>query len=193
MLDIEPFFRSFDPDTGLLAGATPMVRRLSELRDVFADVAAWEAALRKSNPVVYTVASYTPADGDGQLHVGIGTLMPGMVGREFFLTKGHLHSWRSAAELYVGLRGEGMMLLDQEGTGTASIDLRKNSMVYVPGNTAHRTINTGNEPLIYLGIYPAGAGHDYESIAARNFRSVVVNDAGTPRVTLRSEFLKTLS
>ena len=43
--------------------------------------------------------------------------------------------------------------------------LTPESAVYVPGHTAHRTINTGDMPLTYLGIYPARAGHDYGVIA----------------------------
>ena len=58
-------------------------------------------------------------------------------------------------------------------------------MVYVPGNTAHRTVNTGDEPLVYLAVYPASAGHDYGVIAQRNFRSFVVKRDGQPSVLPR--------
>ena len=33
------------------------------------------------------------------------------------MTKGHLHAWREAAEFYIGLSGEGVMLLEDEASG----------------------------------------------------------------------------
>jgi glucose-6-phosphate isomerase len=161
-------------------GSRPMTeRRLADLRGCFVDAAAYEAALARENPLVYAVTAVEPATGDGALHYGLGLLMPGRIGDEFYLTKGHLHAQRAAAEIYVGLRGEGVMLLEDETSGASRlVPLRAQSVVYVPGHTAHRTVNTGGEPLVYLGIYPAGAGHDYASIAQRNFRQVVVARAG---------------
>jgi glucose-6-phosphate isomerase len=32
----------------------------------------------------------------------LGVLMPGKVGAEYFMTKGHIHAWRPAAEVYLG-------------------------------------------------------------------------------------------
>jgi glucose-6-phosphate isomerase len=33
-------------------------------------------------------------------------------------------------------------------------------VVYVPPRWAHRTVNTGNEDLLFFWVYPAHAGHD---------------------------------
>jgi glucose-6-phosphate isomerase len=55
----------------------------------------------------------------------------------------------------------------------------------VPGYTAHRTVNVGDEPLVYLGIYPANAGHDYGQIAKRNFRQMVLAGAQGPELVDR--------
>lgn len=184
----------FDPETGRVDGAPMLERRLSDLDGCFADEAAYAAARAAGDPIVYTVASHTPAEGAGALHYGIGTLMPGRVGREYYLTKGHLHTWRAAAELYVGLRGEGMMLLEDEATGaTRAVPLVPDATVYVPGHTAHRTVNTGPEPLVYMGVYPAEAGHDYGFVATRNFRHVVVERDGAPAVVERDAFLADLT
>ena len=119
--------------------------------------------------------------------------MPGRVGQEYFMTRGHFHEWRIAAEIYIGLHGKGMMLLEDEGGSTAqSIDLAPDSVVYVPGNTAHRTINTGAVPLTYMGIYSAGAGHDYGALVERNFSKVVIARDEIPVLSDRREYLKTL-
>ena len=112
--------------------------------------------------------------------------VPGRIGNEYFLTKGHLHSWREAAEIYIGLTGEGMMLLEDEASGDSRMaPLTANQVVYVPGRTAHRTVNTGTVPLTYIGVYPAAAGHDYGAIAERNFRCVVVERNGAPALVER--------
>ena len=43
------------------------------------------------------------------------------------------------------------------------------TMVYVPPHWAHRSINTGDEPLISFCVYPADAGHNYGDIATEGF------------------------
>ena len=78
------------------------------------------------------------------------------------------------------------MLLEDETTGESRLlPLRPHHAVYVPGRTAHRTMNTGTVPLTYLGVYPARAGHDYSAIAQRNFRMVIVERAGRPTMIER--------
>lgn len=184
---------SFDSDPASLAGVPFSERRLSQLRGCFADAPAFEAALAQDDPIIYKVASIAPAEGDGQLHYGLGVLSPGRIGREYYLTKGHLHSHRPAAEVYVGLKGEGAMLLEDENTGESRlVKLGAGNVVYVPGFTAHRTMNTGSEPLVYLGIYPANAGHDYGAIAEQNFRQVLVATANGPELIEREPFLNSL-
>jgi glucose-6-phosphate isomerase len=56
--------------------------------------------------------------------------------------------------------------------------LTSNGVVYVPGRTARRTVNTGYKLLACLGVYSAHAGHDNSGIAERNFRSAVVKRDG---------------
>jgi len=183
----------FDAGTGRLDGRPPAARHLADLGGSFADAGAYAAALAAGNPLVYTVASAEPASGPGDLHYGLGVLQPGRIGAEYYLTKGHLHTWRPAAEVYIGLRGEGAMLLEPEDGGEARlVPLVAGSVVYVPGFTAHRTVNTGAEPLAYLGVYPAAAGHDYQVIARNNFRHVVVERGGRPALLPRGDFLGTL-
>lgn len=183
----------FDPEQARVEGAPAVERRLSDLRGVFADAAAYKAALVEGDPVVYRVYSVEPGSGQGQLHYGLGVLMPGRVGDEYYLTKGHLHAWRPAAEVYIGLRGAGVMLLEDETGGHSQmVPLTASSVVYVPGHTAHRTINTGEQPLVYLGVYPSEAGHDYGAIAERNFAHVVVRRDGQPVLLERRAFLATL-
>lgn len=180
-----------NPQTGEIEGAPLLRRYLSDLRGCFFDQQAYGASLAAGNPLIYTVASKELADGPGDLHFGIGRIMPGRVGAEYYLTKGHLHARREAAELYLGLAGDGLMLLEDEATGESHlIALKPNQAVYVPGHTAHRTINVGAEPLVYLGVYPAQAGHDYAPIAERNFRKVVLERNARPVLLDRAPLLR---
>jgi glucose-6-phosphate isomerase len=183
----------YDSQTAAIPGYTPQVRRLSDLRGVFCDPAAYERSLAIDDTLLYRVTNVEDHQGDGDLHYGLGILMPGKVGDEYFMTKGHLHEWRPAAEVYVGLRGRGLMLLEDERTGECqAVALEADTVVYVPGYTAHRTVNVGAEPLVYWGILPSAAGHDYAAIAARNFRQVVVEIDGQPVVMERQEYLQRL-
>ena len=177
----------YEAATARLEGGTVVERRLSQLRGCFAYETAYEAALAHDNPLVYRVTTVEPANAIGDLHYGLGELFPGKVGNEYFLTKGHLHSTREAAEVYIGLAGEGMMLLEDETTGESRLEpLGEGKVVYVPGHTAHRTINTSSLPLAYFGVYPANAGHDYGAIAERNFLKILVEENGGPVLKNRS-------
>jgi glucose-6-phosphate isomerase, archaeal len=181
MLNAEKLLTQFNPMTGGISGAPTVERHLRDLRGCFSDVTAFEAAAAVGNPLLYSVATVEPGNAAGDLHYAVALLMPGKIGAEYYMTKGHLHSWREAAELYLGLTGEGVMLLEDESSGESwMMPLRPYGVVYVPGHTAHRTINTGNVPLTYLGVYPAKAGHDYDAIARKNFRCVVVERGGRP-------------
>jgi len=183
---------TFDLRSAEISGALRTERKLSQLEGCYADPHTFKAALERGDPVIYSVSSLEPASGDGDLHIGLGMVMPGKVGAEYHLTRGHLHAWREAAEIYIGLTGNGLMLLEGEGGADAAVPLAANSIVYVPGHTAHRTVNIGTEPLRYLGIYPAKAGHDYAAIAQNNFRQVVIEQGGQPTVLQRKDWLETL-
>lgn len=178
----------YDNATGRLLGNRPVVERhLSDLQGCFADESAYAALLSRENPLLYTVTAVDHSEGKGDLHYGLGVLHSGKVGAEYFMTKGHLHSWREAAEVYIGLSGRGVMLLEDEVSGESRLEpLEANSIVYVPGRTAHRTMNVGDRPLVYLGVYPAKAGHDYGAIAKNNFRMIVAEENGRPVMIARN-------
>jgi glucose-6-phosphate isomerase, archaeal len=189
-----PVLSQFNPETGEVVGYSPKPRFLENLKGYFLDEVAYLQALQAGNPVIYSVTSVEPAHGDGQLHYGLGKIMPGRIGREYYFTIGHLHVFRPAAEFYIGLSGEGMMLLQDEISGeTLFQPLKPNLVVYVPGFMAHRTVNCGSTPLTYLGVYPAQAGHDYGSIAVKNFNKVVLEVNGQPALLDRQEACKLVS
>jgi glucose-6-phosphate isomerase len=188
---VSPFAIAMDLQQGRLNCEAPVHRYLSDLQGFFFDSAAYEAALAREDALVYQTSAVTSPSGPGDLHIGLGTLFPGRIGDEYFFTKGHLHERREAAEIYIGLEGTGVMLLEDEATGDSQmLPLEPHRMVYVPGHTAHRTCNIGDWPLKYLGIYPADAGHDYGAIARRNFHKRMVAHPDGPRMVDRNAPVK---
>ncbi len=189
-----PLMLSYDPLSASITGYPPVKRMLSSLSGCFADQTAYQACLSLGDPFVYHVSSVETTRGEGQLHYGLGLLMPGRVGSEYYLTRGHVHAWLPAAEVYICLSGRGMMLLEDIRSGECSaVELSPTQVAYVPGYTAHRTVNTGFEPLVYWGIYSCDAGHDYAYVKDHNFSRVVVEVDGMPAVIDRESYLKTLS
>jgi glucose-6-phosphate isomerase len=157
-----------------------LARRLSDLRGLFADPIA-ETALLNQNPLIYQVfeTEENPAV-EGQLRFSTTIIQPGKVGDEYFFTKGHYHGKSDRAEVYYGLKGEGLLLL-QTRAGEVSIQpMRPGSAAFVPPHWGHRTINTGSENFAFLAVYPADAGYDYGSIAERGFAEIIIEQNGKP-------------
>jgi glucose-6-phosphate isomerase, archaeal len=189
----ELFSRRINLTEGTIEGAQTSIRHLSDLEGYYADEQSYRAALRMDDPIVYFVSTEEYNQGEGQLHCGLGTLMPGKIGKEYFMTRGHLHLWRPAAEIYYGLKGRGCLLLENMDNHKACLlTLAPGQLAYVPRNTAHRAINTGKKPLKYIGFYPAQAGHDYETILKSNFRYLVVQMRGKPLLVERSKYINSL-
>ena len=104
-----PVGLTFDLHEGLIVNHDPVEKRLSALAGCWADPDAYARTLALSDPLVYRVTSAPEASGPGDLGYGLGCLLPGRVGDEYYLTRGHLHKRREAAEVYIGLRGVGLM------------------------------------------------------------------------------------
>ena len=146
----------------LLGGNGRYEKRLSELEGIYRDETAFRAALRSdSNDPVYWVESSTLDEADGALTIGISTLVPGRIGDEFYATRGHIHAKHSGAELYYGLRGRGVMLMETLDGDSTAIEITPGVAVHVPGHWVHRSVNVGDEPFSTLFCYPADAGQDY--------------------------------
>src|SRR5690606_30189024 len=108
----EPLTRFVDLSDGSIPAAHLVQRRhLSDLAGLFADQAA-EAALTGANPLLYEVheAAVIPKE-DGHLLFSTTVVRPGTVGDEYFMTKGHYHARADRSELYYGLAGEGLLLM----------------------------------------------------------------------------------
>ncbi|MFN8447448.1 MAG: glucose-6-phosphate isomerase family protein [Anaerolineae bacterium] len=179
----QPFSQIVDLASGRIAEASTVTyRRLSDMRGWFADADA-EAALIAENPLIYEVHyGYNAPSIDGQLGFGTTLLYPGRIGDEYYMTKGHYHRKADRAEIYYGLRGEGELLLQTRDGATTVQHMTPGVVAYIPAYHAHRTINTGSETFVFLSVYPADAGNDYESIAELGFAALLVERDGKPQV-----------
>ena len=98
------------------------------------------------------------------------------------MTKGHFHAERATGEVYVGLAGRGLLLLQTEEGETAEQPMGRGTVAYVPPGWAHRTVNTGDEELVFFAVYPGQAGHDYGTIETTGFLRRVVRTPEGPAV-----------
>ena len=168
--------------TGLLRGeqVIEVTRTLGDLDGVFKDRGAFGAM--DSKMPIYRVQSYQPLpDGlEGGLFWGCTFLQPGLVGDEYFVTKGHFHAIRNRGEYYVTLTGRGALVLMSEDRQTRFESMEPGTVHYIPGNTAHRAANIGDSVLSFLACWPSDAGHDYESIAKDGFSARMRQVSGQP-------------
>lgn len=153
-------------------------KTIAQLHGVFADEGA--RAQMDQTAMVYAVEYWKPvADGtEGGLFWGNSTIYPGVVGEEFFMTRGHFHAVRDRGEFYVTVSGEGMLvLMDEQRLGQVQA-MKAGSTHYIAGRVAHRVVNTGDVPLTFLACWPSDAGHDYAAIDERGFSLRVMRRNG---------------
>lgn len=181
---VTPFSLSIHSETGIPDNHDTLIERyLSKLADIYLDSEAAEAMVREKGDILtYQVFEKDIPEVNGELRFCSSIVYPGKVGDEYFMTKGHFHSRRDTAEIYYCIRGEGFMLMETEEGAYALEAFTPGRTVYVPGYYAHRSINTGTEPLVMLPIYPGDAGHDYGTIEHTGFKHLVVESDGKPTV-----------
>ncbi|MGO9409380.1 MAG: glucose-6-phosphate isomerase family protein [Spirochaetia bacterium] len=169
-MTMKPFGLDFDLVWGIMKEPDNHVIRLaSSMKGHYKDSAALNALVADGDPVHYEVFEKKIPEEPGQLQFCISKTYPGTVGGECFMTKGHYHKVPDTAEVYLCLRGEGYMLMKLPSGESAYERFLPGRMVYVPPLWGHRTVNTGDEPLISLCVYPGNAGHNYGDIEKEGF------------------------
>src|SRR5882762_7077043 len=173
-----------DFSTGELAGSSVLefCRTIGQMGGVFRDQEAWSAM--DPNQAVYRFQSFQPvAEGViGGLFWGTTFVEPGLVGDEYFMTKGHFHRLRDRSEYYVTSTGEGgLILMDEKRKGRFEV-MRPGSIHYIPAGNAHRVANTGSRVLSFVACWPSDAGHDYESVLKDGFSARLRRVQGSARL-----------
>lgn len=158
------------------------VRTLGDLKGVFRDEKARSAF--PDSTVAYRVQSFSPVQEGtaGGLLLGNTFLEPGMVGDEYFMTRGHFHARRDRTEIYIGVAGEGALILMDESRRTWCERMHPGSVHFISGDLAHRVANVGSETLSFLACWPTDAGHDYETIAKNGFGARLREVSGAPQL-----------
>ncbi|HML38729.1 MAG TPA: glucose-6-phosphate isomerase [Bacillota bacterium] len=176
------FLVDFDLESGFSKTAVTSKRYLSNMKNMFADQEEAKKVLAADDPLIYEFYELGGPERPGDLLFGTTIVYPGKVGAEYFMTKGHFHTILETSEVYYTLSGEGYMVMENPEGETSEEPLSKGAALYVPRRYAHRTVNTGSEPLVLFFTFPADAGHDYGSIESKGFRKIVLEKDGKPSI-----------
>ena len=167
---IQPFAVSFNLAEGIMHNPkSHLVRRAGDMKGHYRDHEALADLVAAGNPTHYEVFETPVPHEYGHLMYCISKLHPGLVGEEWFMTKGHYHTAINTGEIYLALRGEGLMMMKTPDGQCRYERFEPGRMVYVPPYWGHRSINTGREPLISFCVYPGDAGHNYGDIEKEGF------------------------
>ena len=109
----------------------------------------------KENPIIYRVfiKKFSP------INLGLTVINPGAINKEFFMTKGHIHT-KKTPEFYILFEGSGLLLI-QKNNKQKTIKLKKEEITLIPEDYVHRLINIGNKKLKVLTIYHENSKPDY--------------------------------
>lgn len=176
---IKGFVCDFDLKDGISKTAESTKRYLTDMEGMFADDEAFEA-MKDENPLIYEFYEMGAPEDAGDVAFGTSITYPGKVGDEYFMTKGHFHTELDTAEVYYCLSGEGYMLIESPEGDWSLLDLKPGVVSYVPKRYAHRSINTGDTPLITFFAFRGDAGHNYGTIETLGYRNLVVEKDGKP-------------
>ena len=156
------------------------IRQLKDISGIFHDQDAFGEL--DCETIAYKVQMWNPvAEGtEGGLAFGRTIIMPGKVGDEYLMTKGHFHAKSDRAEFYWGVQGKGMLILMDRNRNTRAEEVYPGSLHYIGGDTAHRLANTGHEELVVGACWPSDSGHNYEEIALHGFSARLIEIEGVP-------------
>ena len=176
------FLVDFNLHTGFSETAQVTKRQLSQMKDMFSDKPAVHSILEKDDPVIYEFYELGAPEEAGHLSFGTTILHPGIIGEEYYMTKGHFHTILDTAEVYYTLKGEGNMVMENPEGDTLEMPLRPGEAIYVPKRYAHRSVNTGREPLIMFFTFGADSGHDYGTIETKGYHKLILEKDGRPAI-----------
>jgi len=156
------------------------IRKLSDMRGMFLDTESTLRILEKEDPIIYSFSERILPEENGHLQLATTSINPGKVGGEYFMTKGHYHRRPDTSEVYLGLEGEGCLLIQTEEGGFESIIIKPGTVAYIPPYWGHRMVNTGSKPFVFFALYPGDAGHNYGHIEKTGFVKILVERDGKP-------------
>lgn len=189
MEPVDPHVINIDLRSGKIEnGVDCWTRRLSDMREMYSDQGAVSDILREEDPLIYEVYEDPVPNEEGQLFQVTSIIYPGKIGSEYHMTKGHYHEKRDTAEVYLCLSGKGYLLTQTEEGKADYLEMKPGVSTYIPPYWAHRTVNVGQEPFVFYGVYPGNAGHDYGSIEEVGFPHLVLEEDGEPVIEQNPDY-----
>ena len=182
--NLDPFTTLMDPQSGtLMPDRGTLHRRLSDMPGYYLD-----ASREADDPLIYRVHTIPVPETCAEIQCSTTVLEPGLVGDEYYMTKGHFHQIRDRSEVYIGLAGEGRLIMATEDGRHAVEPIRPGTVTYVPGGWAHRSVNVGTQRLVFFAAYVGDAGHDYGTIAERGLPVMVVAGDAGPQIVANPSY-----
>ncbi|WP_296747193.1 glucose-6-phosphate isomerase family protein [Mesorhizobium sp.] len=175
-----------DSVSGAIAPETERYeKRLSELSQIFADREALGRMVVEGDPLVYKVLAYRKDGSD--LWFGTTIIEAGDVGGEYFMTRGHFHKRHDMGEVYYTQSGKGVLVLQSRDGRVELLDMLPGTCSFIPPNWAHRSINVGPEPLVFVWVCDTEAGNDYGEILEKGMAKRVIVGGDGLRVVDRAD------
>ena len=86
-------------------------RNLSDLQMMFQDKTVVAEILADADPLIYEIWYHPFETSKSDMALGVTRLLPGKIGDEYHMTKGHIHERDDQPEIYFCVQGEGYLLL----------------------------------------------------------------------------------
>jgi glucose-6-phosphate isomerase, archaeal len=155
-------------------------RCLSDLAPMFYDQQAVQGLIGSGDRLVYDIRYHPFITSNSDMALGTTRIFPGKVGDEYHMTKGHFHERNDQPEIYFCLQGVGYLLMETLDGDFQTAPWKPGTITHITPKYAHRVVNTGDQPLIFVASFHISAGHVYDPVVERGFAQVVVEQNGAP-------------
>ncbi len=183
-----PFSVQFDFEKGEFSPYQKKAeRKLSDLSMMFHAKEIVNREIEKDNPLIYEIFYYGFLTSISDMALGVTRIHPGTVGGEYYMTKGHYHEAHDQPEIYFCVKGDGYLLLETRKGEFRVEKWTRGTISHIPPMWAHRVVNIGNEPLVFVASYHLAAGHEYEPIVNRGFLKRVFEENGKAVFVLNNQ------
>ena len=156
------------------------LRKVSDLSKMFFDQSAVNEIIHSGDRLVYQIRYYPFITRNSDMALGTTMILPGKVGSEYHMTKGHFHEALNQPEIYHCVQGEGFLQMMTLEGDYVSAPWTVDTITHIPPNFAHRVVNTGSIPLVFVASFHLAAGHVYGPIESKGFKYIIVEKDGRP-------------
>ena len=183
-----PFSVQFDFEKGEFSPYQKRAeRKLSDLSMMFQAKEIVKQAVAKDDPVIYEIFYYGFQTSLSDMALGVTRIQPGTIGGEYYMTKGHYHEAHDQPEIYFCVKGNGYLLLETRDGEFRAEKWTRGTISHIPPMWAHRVVNIGNQPLVFVASYHLAAGHEYEPVIKRGFLKRIFEENGKAVFTLNNQ------